>query len=272
MDITMKPPSSQTASRWLLLLMGGLGLAGAAVQLGRGLIRGATVVDNPVFANVQRLPHEQTILYHASSYGTDLLILSFWLLFLVLIGYVAVVLLHALYQRAPVPTLAAGAFLFGALISGLLIATSLMKVAEFVVQMPAATAAEAAWLTSGINYLMQLHLFYVWGWIFATGVGWLFLAAAARRAGDSYRRGALLLFAGGGLFVAATVFRALLPFAGPTAPGLLIGFIEAVPSAAFGAGLLGYAALLRRLSADAAALPAPRRDASVSDPRVHSSH
>jgi hypothetical protein len=263
MEITMKRPASHAAYRWLLLLMGGLGLAGAGFQLGRGLLRGAAPVDNPVFANAQRLPHEQTILYHASAYGTDLLILSSWLLFLLLTGYVAVVLLHALYQRAPVPSLAAGAFLFGALISGLLIVTSLMKVAEFVVQMPSATEAEAAWLTSGINYLMQLHLFYVSAWIFATGVGWLFLAAAARRAGASYRRGALLLFAGGTLFVAATVFRALLPFAGTTAPGILIGLVEAVPSAAFGAGLLGYAALLARLSADAAALPRPGRDALV---------
>jgi hypothetical protein len=263
MEITMKRPASHAAYRWLLLLMGGLGLAGAGFQLGRGLLRGAAPVDNPVFANAQRLPHEQTILYHASAYGTDLLILSSWLLFLLLTGYVAVVLLHALYQRAPVPSLAAGAFLFGALISGLLIVTSLMKVAEFVVQMPSATEAEAAWLTSGINYLMQLHLFYVSAWIFATGVGWLFLAAAARRAGASYRRGALLLFAGGTLFVAATLFRALLPFAGTTAPGVLIGFVEAVPSAAFGAGLLGYAALLARLSADAAALPRPGRDALV---------
>jgi hypothetical protein len=58
--------------------MSGLGLAGAGFQLGRGLVRGAAPVDNPVFTSVQRLPHEQTILYHASAYGTDLLILSFW--------------------------------------------------------------------------------------------------------------------------------------------------------------------------------------------------
>jgi hypothetical protein len=263
MEITKEQPASHAVYRWLLLLMGGLGLAGAGFQLGRGLVRGATPVDNPVFTNVQRLPHEQTILYHTSAYGTDLLILSFWLLLLLLTGYVAVVLLHALYQRAPVPVLAAGAFLFGALISGLLIATSLIKVAEFVIQLPTATEAEAVWLTSGINYLMQLHLFYVAAWIFATGVGWLFLAAAARRAGDSYRRGALLLFVGGTLFVAATVLRALLPLAGTTAPGVLIGFVEAVPSAAFGAGLLGYAALLARLSDGAAALPRPGQDALV---------
>jgi hypothetical protein len=257
MENPMKRPASHAAYRWLLLLMGGLGLAGAGFQVSRGILRGAAPVDNPVFTNVQRLPHEQTILYHASAYGTDLLILSFWLLFLLLTGYVAAVLLHALYQRAPVPALAAGAFLAGALISGLLIATSLIKVAEFVVQMPTATEAEAAWLTSGINYLMQLHLFYVSAWILATGVGWLFLAAAARSAGDSYRRGALLLFAGGTHFIAATVLRALLPFAGTTAPGVLIGFVEAVPSAAFGAGLLGYAALLGRLNAGVAARPRP---------------
>jgi hypothetical protein len=263
MDITMKGAASHAAYRWPLLLTGGLGVAGAAFQLGRGLLRGVAPVDNPVFTNVQRLPHEQTILYHASAYGTDLLILSFWLLFLLLTGYVAVVLLHALYRRAPVPVLAAGAFLFAALLSGLLIATSLMKVAEFVVQMPTATEAETAWLTAGINYLMQLHLFYVSAWILATGAGWLFLAAAARRAGDPYHRGGLLLFVGGTLFIAATVFRALLPFAGMTAPGVLIGFVEAIPSAGFGAGLLGYAALLDRLSAGAAAPPRPAPDATV---------
>jgi hypothetical protein len=243
-------------SRWILLVVGGLGAIGAAVQFGRGALRGSHRIDNPVFANVQRLPHEQTMLYHASAYGTDLLIILSWLLFLLLTAYVAAVLLHAFYRSAPVAVLVAGALLAGAQIAGLLIATSLQKVVEFVLQSGTAAPAEAAWLAAGVNYLIQLHLFYVSAWIVATGAGWLFLGAAARAAGAPLRGGALLVSAGGVLFLAGAVIRALLPFAGATAPAVLLGTAEAVPSAAFALGLIGYATLLQRVGDVQCAVPA----------------
>jgi hypothetical protein len=251
----VRPHRGLTVCRWILLVLGGIGVAGAMLQLGRGLLRGAAAIDNPVFANVQRLPHEETLLLHASSYGIDLLILAPWLLLLLVTAYVGAVLLLALFRTAPVAVLVAGAFLGAALLSGLLIFTSLIKVVEFSVQTQTAAAAEVEWLTAGINYLTQVHLFYVSAWILATGIGWLCVGAAARDMGEAWRRGSLLLLAGGTLFLVGWVVRLLLPLAGTTAPAVLLGVIEAVPSAAFGCGLLGYASLLARLNASAAAAP-----------------
>jgi hypothetical protein len=251
----VRPHRGLGVCRWTLLVLGGIGVAGSMLQLGRGLLRGVAPIDNPVFANVQRLPHEETLLVHASSYGIDLLILAPWLLLLLVTAYVGALLLLALFRAAPAAVLVAGAFLGGALLSGLLIFTSLIKVVEFTVQTQTAAAAEVEWLTAGINYLTQVHLFYVSAWILATGIGWLCVGAAARGMGQAWRRGSLLLLAGGALFVAGWVVRLLLPLAGTTVPAVLLGVVEAVPSAAFGCGLLGYASLIAHLNATAVAAP-----------------
>jgi hypothetical protein len=254
----VRPHRGLAVCRWVLLVLGGIGVAGAMLQLGRGLLRGAAPIDNPVFANVQRLPHDETLLRHASSYGLDLLILAPWLLLLLVTAYVGAVLLLALFRTAPVAVLVAGAFLGGALLSGLLIFTSLIKVVEFAVQSQAATATEVEWLAAGINYLTQVHIFYVSAWILATGVGWLCVGAAARGMGPAWRRGSLLLLAGGTLFVTSWVVRLLLPLAGMTAPAVLLGVVEAIPSAAFGCGLLGYASLVANLNATTTTAPQPQ--------------
>jgi hypothetical protein len=256
--VRARPSRSAHITATVLLVLGAVALVAGTAQFGSALVGAGGVVGNPVFANARRLPHAQALQQLASGYPVSVMFVLFWLLLGLLLAGAYALMLRALYRRAPTATILAGAFLGGSIIAGLLVGTSVLKVAEFAIQAGAATAAEQEWLRAGVNFMNQLHLFYVSGWLLATGLGWIFLGAAARAAGQATRRpGTLLATAGGGI-VLSVAARTLLPVAGPAAPAAVVALGEPLSSVGFGAGLLATGLLLR-------ALPRLRRTRPASD-------
>jgi hypothetical protein len=234
-----------------LLLLGGIALAAGALQWVPSLLRAASPVDNPVFGNVRRLPHEATMLRLADTYATSVAIIVPWLLLTLLLAAAYAMLLRRLYRTSPQHTTLAAFFLGGSVLCALLIATSVLKVAEFTVQANAATAAEREWLLAGINFMNQLHLFYVSGWMLAAAAGWSFLGYGALAAGPMASRGARLLLAGGALLGVSVAARTVLPVFEPQTAAALVGLTEPLSSVAFGAALIGGGLLLRSVPAEA---------------------
>jgi hypothetical protein len=233
-----------------LLLLGGIALAAGALQWVPSLFRAARPVNNPVFGNARRLSHEETMLHLADTYAISVAIIVPWLLLTLLLAAAYAMLLRRLYRTSPQQTTLAAVFLGGSVLCGLLAATSVLKVAEFTVQANAATAVEQEWLLAGINFMNQLHLFYVSGWMLAAAAGWSFLGYGALAAGTSALRGARLLLGGGVLLGISAVVRMILPAFEPQMPAVIAGLTEPLASVAFGAALIGGGLLLRSVPAE----------------------
>jgi hypothetical protein len=210
----------------------------------------ASPVDNPVFGNARRLPHEETMLYLADAYATSVAIIVPWLLLTLLLAAMYAMLLRRLYRTSPQHTTLAALFLGGSVLCALLVATSVLKVAEFTVQANAAAAVEQEWLRAGVNFMNQLHLFYVSGWMLAAAAGWAFLGYGALAAGPMAARGARLLLAGGVLLAVSAAARMVLPAFEPQTAAVLVGLTEPLASVAFGAALIGSGLLLRSVPAE----------------------
>jgi hypothetical protein len=244
-----EPGNGERTMSISLLGLGGIALVAGALQWLPSLWRAASPVDNPVFGNARRLPHEETMLHLADTYAMSVAIIVPWLLLTLLLAAAYAMLLRRLFRTSPQHTILAAIFLGGSVLCGLLIATSVLKVAEFAVQANAAAAAEQEWLGAGVNFMNQLHLFYVSGWMLAASAGWAFLGYGALAAGPMAARGARLLLAGGVLLGVSAAARTLLPAFEPHAAALLVGLTEPLSSVAFGAALIGSGLLLRSVPA-----------------------
>jgi hypothetical protein len=176
-------------------------------------------INNPVYWNDQRL---------SSSTAFDALISNFPLNHAIVIGFTLMIVLFAihylsilrkLYSIAPIHVTLASLFFAGAIIFGLLVGISLMRVIEFVYQSASASEREVEWLRSGIGFLIQIHLIYVFGWLLCTGLGLTCIGAAAHRVTTLWaRRLAFLQLLAGLLMVGSVIARLWLPFFGETAP------------------------------------------------------
>jgi hypothetical protein len=246
---TLDLGNGERATSVTLLVLGGIALVAGAVQWLPSLLRVASLVDNPVFGNARRLPHEQTMLHLADTYATSVVIVVPWLLLTLLLAGAYAMLLRRLYATSPQQTTLAAMFLGGSVLCALLIATSVLKVAEFAVQANAASAAEQEWLRAGVNFMNQLHLFYVSGWMLAAAAGWAFLGYGALAAGPLAARGARLLLTGGVLLGVSAAARMVLPAFEPQTAAVLVGLTEPLASVAFGAALIGSGWLLRSVPA-----------------------
>jgi hypothetical protein len=233
-----------------LLLLGGVALAAGALQWVPSLLRAASPVNNPVFGNARRLHHEETMLHLADTYAVSVAIVVPWLLLTLLLAAAYAMLLRRLYRTSPQHTTLAALFLGGSVLCALLIATSVLKVAEFAVQANTANSVEQEWLLSGINFMNQLHLFYVSGWMLAAAAGWSFLGYGALATGVSALRGARLLLGGGVLLGISAAARMTLPAFEPQTAAFLVGLTEPLASVAFGAALIGGGLLLRSVPAE----------------------
>jgi hypothetical protein len=247
---THGPGNGERALSVSLLLLGGVALAAGALQWVPSLLRATSPVHNPVFGNARRLPHEEAMLHLADTYAVSVAIVVPWLLLTLLLAAAYAMLLRRLYRTSPQHTTLAALFLGGSVLCALLIATSVLKVAEFTVQSNAASSVEQEWLLAGINFMNQLHLFYVSGWMLAAAAGWSFLGYGALAAGGSAAPGARLLLGGGVLLAVSAAARMLLPAFGPQTPAILVGITEPLASVAFGAALIGGGLLLRSVPAE----------------------
>jgi hypothetical protein len=177
------------------------------------------LVNNPVYLNDQRL---------SSSSAFDQLTTSFPINHAIVIGFTVLIVLFAIHylsilrklsSLAPVHVALATLFFAGAILFGLLVGVSLLRVNEFVFQSASATEREVEWLRNGIGFLIQIHLIYVFGWLLCTGLGLTCIGAASRRLTTTMtRRFALIQLLSGLLMVGSVIARLWLPYFGETAP------------------------------------------------------
>jgi hypothetical protein len=233
-------------------LIARLGAVMGVIALGSGIIHIATTltaapgaVHSQVFQNARRMPHVATLEYLAVSQTTNLLIVLGWYLFLVSSTVLFLALVLAVYRRAPALAASAGVFFGGAAVAGVLIGSAILKVGEFTVQYTGATAAEQAWVSAGINFLHQLHLFYVSAWFFSLALGSLFLGLTVGSAERRVSMAGRLLTGGGLVLIASVIGRGWLPSFGVDAPRVVVAMGEPLASAAIGLTLIGSALLWR---------------------------
>jgi hypothetical protein len=254
--ITVSPAAAGdgqvSASRGVAVIAHVFGVLGVAgIVAGALQLAGTVTADggalNPVFDNARRLPHVQAIQSLASGYPVSFTIVAAWYLAVVLLTILLVALVRAVHRRAPAAALTAGIFVAGAAISGLLIGTSVLKVAELAVQAAAASGAEQEWLRAGVNFMNQLHLFFVSGWQLSLALAWIFLGFGAVSWNAQLRVPAASVLIAGAIALASVIARQWLPVYGPEAPRLLVAMTEPLATFAAGAGLAGCTLLWRAL-------------------------
>jgi hypothetical protein len=230
-------------------VVGALGIVAVlagAIQTLRVAWQGAAGIANPVFDNPRRLPHLETLEHLATGHPLSFFLVLPWFVIVVMLAILFAELLHRLFHRSPPAVLTAGLFLAGSLIAGLLAGSSVLKVSEFAVQSTGVTAAEQEWVSAGINFLNQLHLFYVSAWFLSTGLGWVFLGMSAMRPIEgATRTGARLVLGGGLILIASVLARSWLPTYGAEASTLMVAMSEPLATLGVGLGFVGCMVLWR---------------------------
>ncbi|HVL66051.1 MAG TPA: hypothetical protein VM364_02185 [Vicinamibacterales bacterium] len=146
------PPPPAPASRGVTVtanVLGGIGvlllfagIAEAAALLSRGLAGAA----NPVFGNIRRLAHTDAVRQLATDYAQNFFIVATWWTAVLALAVVFAALVRAVRRPSTTAAAVAGVFLAAAILNGVLIGTSILKLAELAVQSTRATAAEQAWM------------------------------------------------------------------------------------------------------------------------------
>lgn len=177
------------------------------------------LITNPVYTNNQRISQTSAFEHLTSHFPINHAIVIGFTILIVLLALHYFTIILKLYPIAPAPVILATLFLGGAILFGLLVGISLMRVNEFIFQSASASEQEIQWLRSGIGFLIQIHLIYVFGWILCTGLGLTCLGSAAYRLSPSATRSlAFSLLPSGLLIVASITARLWLPYYGETAP------------------------------------------------------
>lgn len=206
----------------LALLVIGLGIYGVLSflidDLPRSSLLGTEVITNPVYWNDQRITPEKALEQLTKDFPGNFTTVIAFSAFIILLSIHYGSVLQGLYAYTPVRSIIATVFLGGSVLFGLLVGLALMKVNEFVFQVASAGAEQKEWLRTGIGFLIQIHLIYVYGWILCTGLGWMFVGSGAFRGKRWMRRiGVIELFAGL-MLVTSVIARAWLPTYGEKAP------------------------------------------------------
>jgi hypothetical protein len=226
--------------------LGVIAVVAGAVQTLLVASAGAGGIANPVFENPRRLPHLEALEHLATGHALSFFLVLPWFVIVVMLAILFAELLHRLYHRSPPAVLTAGLFLAGSVIAGLLAGSSVLKVGEFAVQSTGVTAAEQEWVSAGINFLSQLHLFYVSAWFLSTGLCWLFLGMSAMTpVGAATRNGARLVLLGGLVLVVSVLARSWLPTYGAEASTLMVAMSEPLATFGVGFGFVGCMVLWR---------------------------
>jgi len=176
------------------------------------------LITNPVYWNDQRLTPEKALEKLTKDFPGNFATVIGFSAFIILLSIHYASVLRGLYAYAPVRSIIATVFLGGSVLFGLLVGLSLMRVNEFAFQVASAGAEQKEWLRTGIGFLIQIHLIYVYAWILCTGLGWMSVGSGAFRGKRWMRRvGGIELFAGL-MLVTSVIARACLPTYGETAP------------------------------------------------------
>lgn len=185
----------------------------------------AQFITNPVYSNNQRISQASAFEQLTSQFPINHAIVIGFTVLIVILALHYLFIVRKLSVIAPTQATLAALFFGGAILFGLLVGMSLMRVNEFVFQSASASEEEVQWLRSGIGFLIQIHLIYVFGWLLCTGLGLTCIGFAAYRLPpSSIRRLAFSLLPCGLLILASITIRFWLPFYGETAPTYAVFF------------------------------------------------
>lgn len=263
----MQPKSwLRSAGRWsgvrvLALVLAVLGAWGVFDGI-PGLFRAAPPM-------MRRLDPTQTLEGLLRDYPGNFATFVVWSLFMIVLSIHFFALLRDLYPHAPVAALVAGLFLGGSVLFGLILVLTALKVNEFALQAAAGSAQQQpwfsaeqqAWLRGGINFLNQLHLIFVWGWLFCLGLGWMVVGSGVVKARMGARlvrlSGSLALAAGVGIVV-GVLFELWEPTYAGNLPRFAIFFIRqwevAIAAGFLASGVLGWS-LAEKTASSPASIP-----------------
>ena len=251
------------AVRWSVLRV----LALVVAALGAwGVFRGIPALVRLTPLGMRRLEPAQTLEGLLRDYPGNFATFAVFSLFMIVLSVHFFALLRDLYPHAPLAALVAGLFLGGSVLFGLTLVLTALKINEFALQAAAGSAQQQPWfsaeqqewLSGGINFLNQLHLIFVWGWLLCLGLGWVFVGwgvLAGRAVARVVRlSGSLALVAGLGV-VTGVLFELWEPtYAGN--PTRLAVFFVRQWEVAIAAGLLASGVLGWSLAGKAAPTPA----------------
>ncbi len=179
-DIThymWRGPRRWSGFRFLALLVVALGAW--------GVLRGLPDVLRISPPMMRRLEPGETVQALLRDYPANFGVLAIFVLFMVILCVHFMAVLRDLYRHSPVAALSGGVFLSGSVLFGITLNLTALKVNEFALQAAQGSAQRAAWFTpeqqvwlqDGINFLNQLHLIFVWGWLLCMGLGFLLVGA-----------------------------------------------------------------------------------------------
>jgi hypothetical protein len=238
----------------VVTVLGGVGTLQGLAQLPR--LFSLQAVPSFAFTNDQRLAGPEAIRELQGSLTGNLGVFIALGVLLLAVVPLFVVVIRALITRAPVSASLGGLFLGGSVLAGFLLGITALKVNELAIQSAAATPEEQTWLRSGITYLNQAHLIFVYGWFLFTGLGWIFLSLATARCDRWSRLFGRVATVAGTLICLGVLARLWLPSYGKLAPQAFLFVASNTIELGLALGFLATGLLAWRLSPGASTAPA----------------
>lgn len=248
----------QGSRRWsgfslLALLIAALGAWGVLSGLPKMLRASAAV--GTILSDARRLEPGETVQALLRDYPANFATVAVFSLFMVVLCVHFMAVLRDLHPHSQVPALTAGVFLGGSVLFGIALGLTALKINEFALQtargaaqqQPWYTPEQQVWVRDGINFLNQLHLISVWGWLLCLGLGFFFVGAGVLAAHLPNRMilvaGWIGLFAGLGL-VSGVLFELWEPVYAGAPPRHAVFFLRlwevAVAGGFLATGALGW--------------------------------
>ena len=225
-----------TSLHVVALLVIGLGVYGV-ISFFIGLVQTnpfvSDLITNHVFWNDQRLTPEKALEQLTKGYSGNFATVIAFTVFMIFLSVHYFSVLRGLYFHAPLPSIIAFLFLGGSVLFGLLVGLALVRVNEFAFQVASAGVEQKEWLRTGIGFLIQIHLIFVYGWLLCTGLGWIFVGSGTFRGSQWLRRIGAVELVAGSMVVTSVIADAWMPMYGEKAPR----FAEFLSGDLFGVGI-----------------------------------
>jgi hypothetical protein len=162
----------------------------SVIQLVKNSIIGN--VDNPLYLNSQKLVSRIGIEFLTHGILSHLVnIAAFTLLILALsVHYGSII--STTFEHSKRWSAIATIILSASTALGIVIGAALMLPITFAFQWNSVEQVQRDWLRTGMPFLIQIHLIFVYAWFFCTAIGWICIAKAVEPSEFSWMRKVLL--------------------------------------------------------------------------------